>query len=138
MYLTPREQEKLLVTVAADLARRRRQRGLKLNYPEAVALIASELMEGARDGRSVADLMGFGKTILAREDVMAGGADMSPQGPVGATFPGRATSGAPPPSRSHDSRRAFSSRRRDHSEFRTRNAGAGCGQRRRPTHSGWI
>ena len=66
MYLTPREQEKLLVSVAADLARRRRQRGVKLNYPEAVALIASELMEGARDGRSVADLMGFGKTILTR------------------------------------------------------------------------
>ncbi len=57
MYLTPREQEKLLVTVAADLARRRRDRGLKLNYPEAVALIASELMEGARDGRSVAEMI---------------------------------------------------------------------------------
>src|SRR5205823_8396421 len=61
MYLTPREQEKLLLSVAADLARRRRGRGLKLNYPEAVALIASELMEGARDGRSLADLMGYGK-----------------------------------------------------------------------------
>src|ERR1700730_5523055 len=70
MALTPREQEKLLVGVAADLARRRRERGVKLNYPEAVALIASELMEGARDGRSVADLMGFGKAILARGDVM--------------------------------------------------------------------
>src|SRR6266850_6445901 len=87
MYLTPREQEKLLVTVAADLARRRRDRGLKLNYPEAVALIASELMEGARDGRSVADLMGFGKTILARADVMDGVAEMIPEVQVEATFP---------------------------------------------------
>src|SRR3977135_4660095 len=88
MYLTPREQEKLIVPVAAARARRRRQRGLKLNYPEAVALIASELMEGARDGRSVADLMGFGKTILAREDVMDGVAEMIPEVQVEATFPG--------------------------------------------------
>ena len=87
MYLTPREQEKLLVSVAADLARRRRQRGVKLNYPEAVALIASELMEGARDGRSVADLMGFGKTILSRLDVMDGVPEMIPEVQVEATFP---------------------------------------------------
>jgi len=72
MLLTPREQEKLLITVAADLARRRRARGLKLNYPEAVALISSELLEGARDGRSVADLMQFGRTILTADDVMDG------------------------------------------------------------------
>jgi urease subunit gamma len=87
MYLTPREQEKLLISVAADLARRRRQRGVKLNYPEAVALIASELMEGARDGRSVADLMGFGKTILARHDVMDGVPEMIPEVQIEATFP---------------------------------------------------
>ena len=74
MYLTPREQEKLLVTVAADLARRRRARGLKLNYPEAVALIASELM-------------GYGKTILARTEVMDGVAEMIPEVQIEATFP---------------------------------------------------
>ena len=87
MYLTPREQEKLLISMAADLARRRRQRGVKLNYPEAVALIASELIEGARDGRSVADLMGYGKTILARHDVMDGVREMIPEVQIEATFP---------------------------------------------------
>src|SRR5260370_35065121 len=87
MYMNPREHEILLVTVAADLARRRRERGLTLNYPEAVALIASELMEGARDGRSVADLMGYGKTILGRADVMDGVAEMIPEVQVEATFP---------------------------------------------------
>jgi urease subunit gamma len=86
MYLTPREQDKLLITVAADLARRRLGRGLRLNYPEAVALIASELMEGARDGRSVAELMGFGKTILSRSDVMDGVAEMIEEVQVEATF----------------------------------------------------
>jgi urease subunit gamma len=86
MYLTPREQDKLLLTVAADLARRRLGRGLRLNYPEAVALIASELMEGARDGRSVADLMGFGKTILSRSDVMDGVAEMIDEVQAEATF----------------------------------------------------
>src|SRR5438309_1952454 len=87
MYLTPREQDKLLIVVAADLARRRRERGLKLNYPEAVALITSELMEGARDGRTVADLMGFGKTILGRDEVMEGVAEMIDEVQVEATFP---------------------------------------------------
>jgi urease subunit gamma len=87
VYLTPREQDKLLLTVAADLARRRLGRGLRLNYPEAVALITSELMEGARDGRGVADLMGFGKTILRREDVMDGVAEMIDEVQVEATFP---------------------------------------------------
>jgi urease subunit gamma len=87
MYLTPREQEKLLLTVAADLARKRRARGLRLNYPEATALIASELLEGARDGRSVADLMGFGKTILNREDVMEGVPEMIAEVQIEATFP---------------------------------------------------
>ena len=87
MYLTPREQEKLLLTVAADLARRRRDRGLKLNFPEAVALISSELLEGARDGRSVADLMGYGKTILARQDVMEGVPEMIREVQIEATFP---------------------------------------------------
>ena len=87
MYLTPREVEKLLVYVAADLARSRRARGLKLNHPEAVALIASELMEGARDGRTVADLMGYGKTILTRDDVMEGVPEMITEVQIEATFP---------------------------------------------------
>ena len=72
MHLTQREQEKLLIVVAADLARRRQARGLKLNYPEAIAIITAEIMEAARDGRSVAEIMGFGATILTREQVMEG------------------------------------------------------------------
>ena len=72
MHLSPREQEKLLVVVAADLARRRQARGLKLNHPEAVAVLSAEIMEGARDGRSVSDLMSHGTTILHRDDVMEG------------------------------------------------------------------
>lgn len=87
MYLTAREQEKLLISVAADLARRRRDRGVKLNHPESVALITSELMEGARDGRSVAELMGFGKTILTRRDVMDGVPEMISEVQIEATFP---------------------------------------------------
>ena len=87
MHLTPREQEKLLICVAADLARKRRARGLKLNYPEAMAIITSELMEGARDGRSVAELMSFGATILTREDVMEGVPEMIREAQVEATFP---------------------------------------------------
>jgi|SRR6266852_9560157 urease subunit gamma len=87
MHLTPREQEKLLVFVAAELARKRRARGVKLNHPEALALLASELLEGARDGRSVADLMSFGKTILGREDVMEGVPEMIPEVQIEATFP---------------------------------------------------
>jgi urease subunit gamma len=87
MHLTPREREKLLVVVAADLARRRQARGVKLNYPEAVALITYEIMEGARDGRSVADLMSFGTTILKLADVMEGVADMIHEVQVEATFP---------------------------------------------------
>ena len=87
MHLSPREQEKLLIVVAADLARRRRDRGLRLNYPESVALITSEILEGARDGRSVADLMSFGTTILKREDVMEGVPEMIHEVQVEATFP---------------------------------------------------
>jgi urease subunit gamma len=87
MHLTPREQEKLLIFVAAELARKRQARGLKLNHPEAVALITAELLEGARDGRSVADLMSFGRTILKREDVMEGVPEMIPEVQVEATFP---------------------------------------------------
>lgn len=87
MHLTPREQEKLLIVVAADLARRRRERGLRLNHPEAVALITAELMEGARDGRTVADLMNWGATLLRREDVMDGVPEMIPDVQVEATFP---------------------------------------------------
>jgi urease subunit gamma len=87
MRLTPREQEKLLIFVAADVARRRAARGLKLNHPEAVALISAELLEGARDGRSVAELMSTGKQILRREDVMDGVPEMIPEVQVEATFP---------------------------------------------------
>ena len=87
MHLSPREQEKLLVVVAADLARRRQARGLKLNYPEAVAILTAEIMEGARDGRSVADLMRFGTGVLHRGDVMEGVAEMIAEVQVEATFP---------------------------------------------------
>jgi urease subunit gamma len=87
MHLTPREREKLLVVVAADLARRRLARGLKLNYPEAVAIITYEIMEGARDGRSVAELMSFGTTILKVADVMEGVPEMVAEVQVEATFP---------------------------------------------------
>ncbi len=87
MHLTPREQEKLLLHVAGELARRRQARGLKLNYPEAVALISSELMEGARDGCSVADLMSFGRTILNRASVMEGVPEMIEEVHIEATFP---------------------------------------------------
>jgi len=87
MHLTPREREKLLIVVAADLARRRQGRGLKLNYPEAVALITAEIIEGARDGRSVADLMSFGTTILKAADVMEGVPEMMHDVQVEATFP---------------------------------------------------
>jgi urease subunit gamma len=87
LHLSPREQEKLLVVVAADLARRRQARGLKLNYPEAVAIITADLLEGARDGRSVADLMRFGQSILSREQVMDGVPEMIEAVSVEATFP---------------------------------------------------
>lgn len=87
MHLTPREQEKLLVVVAADLARRRQARGLKLNYPEAVAIITYEIFEGARDGRSVSELMSYGTTILSRDDVMDGVAEMIHEVQAEATFP---------------------------------------------------
>lgn len=87
MHLTPREQEKLLIVVAADLARRRQARGLKLNYPEAVALITSDVMEAARDGKTVAEIMSLGATILRRDQVMDGVADMVHEVQVEATFP---------------------------------------------------
>ncbi|MCA0755208.1 urease subunit gamma [Paenibacillus sp. N4] len=87
MQLTEREKEKLLITVAADLARRRMNRGVKLNYPESVALITSEIMEGARDGMTVAELMEFGTTILKREQVMSGIPEMIHEVQVEATFP---------------------------------------------------
>jgi urease subunit gamma len=87
MHLTPREIDKLLIFVAADVARRRRERGLKLNYPEAMALISAELLEGARDGKSVADLMRYGKQILSRDDVMEGVPEMLTEVQVEATFP---------------------------------------------------
>jgi urease subunit gamma len=87
MDLTPREKDKLLIFTAALLAERRRARGLKLNYPEAVALITAAIMEGARDGRSVAELMSEGTQILARADVMAGVPELIPEIQVEATFP---------------------------------------------------
>ena len=87
MELTPREKDKLLVFTAALVAERRRARGLKLNYPEAVALITAGILEGARDGRSVSDLMSYGATILARVDVMEGVPEMIPEIQVEATFP---------------------------------------------------
>lgn len=87
MHLTPREQEKLLIVVAADLARRRQTRGLKLNYPEAVAILSAEVMEAARDGKTVAEIMSQGAKILTRDQVMDGVADMIHEVQVEATFP---------------------------------------------------
>ena len=87
MELSPREKDKLLIFTAALLAERRRARGLKLNYPEAVALISAEIMEGARDGKTVAELMDYGRTLLGREDVMDGVPEMIHDVQVEATFP---------------------------------------------------
>ena len=87
MELTPREKDKLLIFTAGLLAERRKARGLKLNYPEAIAFISAAIMEGARDGRTVADLMDFGRTLLNGDDVMDGVADMIPDVQVEATFP---------------------------------------------------
>ena len=87
MELTPREKDKLLIFTAALLAERRKARGLKLNYPEAIALISAAVMEGARDGRTVAELMSYGATILTRNDVMDGIPEMIPDVQVEATFP---------------------------------------------------
>ncbi|HIG61404.1 MAG TPA: urease subunit gamma [Gammaproteobacteria bacterium] len=87
MDLSPREKDKLLLFTAALLAERRKARGVKLNHPEAVAFISAAILEGARDGRSVADLMSYGATLLSTEDVMDGIADMIPDVQVEATFP---------------------------------------------------
>ena len=87
MELTPREKDKLLIFTAALLAERRRARGLKLNYPESIALITSAILEGARDGKSVAELMSYGSTIITRAEVMDGIAEMIPEIQVEATFP---------------------------------------------------
>ena len=87
MMLTPREMEKLLIYVAADLARKRRARGLKLNVPESIALITEALLEGARDGKSVTEVMAEGRAVLTREDVMEGVPDLIPLVQVEATFP---------------------------------------------------
>ena len=87
MELTPREKDKLLLFTAALLAERRKDRGLKLNYPEAVAFISAAIMEGARDGKSVAELMSFGRTLLTRDDVMEGVPEMVDEVQVEATFP---------------------------------------------------
>jgi urease subunit gamma len=87
MELTPREKDKLLLFTASLLAERRRARGLKLNYPEAVALIAAAIMEGARDGKTVAELMSYGRSILTRDEVLEGIPEMIPEIQVEATFP---------------------------------------------------
>jgi urease subunit gamma len=87
MELTPREKDKMLIFTAGLVAERRLARGLKLNYPEATALIAAAILEGARDGRTVADLMSYGATILARDQVMEGVPEMLPEIQVEATFP---------------------------------------------------
>ena len=87
MELTPREKDKLLIFTAGLVAERRKARGLKLNYPEAVAYICAAILEGARDGRSVSDLMSYGTTLLARDDVMEGVPEMIPELQVEATFP---------------------------------------------------
>jgi len=87
MHLTPQERDKLLIHVAADVARRRLERGVTLNYPEAVALITEHVVEGARDGRSVAELMDSGRSVLAREQVMTGVPEMIDSVQVEATFP---------------------------------------------------
>jgi urease subunit gamma len=87
MHLTPREQEKLLIFTAAELARRRRARGLKLNHPEALAIITAELLESIRDGRTVSELMEAGLSILRREDVMEGVPEMIDEVQVEGTFP---------------------------------------------------
>jgi urease subunit gamma len=87
MHLTPREQEKLLIFTAAELARRRRSRGLKLNHPEALAIITAEILEGIRDGRTVSELMETGFSILGRDDVMEGVPEMIDEVQVEGTFP---------------------------------------------------
>jgi urease gamma subunit len=87
MDLTPREKDKLLLFTAGLLAERRRERGLKLNYPEAMALISCAILEGAREGRTVAELMDFGRTLLTRDDVMEGVPEMIQEVQVEATFP---------------------------------------------------
>lgn len=87
MQLTPQEKDKLLIFTAALVAERRKGRGLKLNYPESIAYITAAVLEGARDGRSVADLMSYGATLLSREDVMAGVPEMIHEVQVEATFP---------------------------------------------------
>jgi len=87
LHLTPREQEKLMIFVASELARQRQARGLKLNYPEAMAVLSAEILEAARDGKSVAEIMVHGATILKREDVMDGVAEMIHEVQVEATFP---------------------------------------------------
>ena len=87
MELTPREKDKLLVFTSALLAERRKARGLKLNYPEAIAYLSAAILEGAREGKTVADLMGYGKTLLTRDEVMEGVPEMIPEVQVEATFP---------------------------------------------------
>ena len=87
MFLSQHEQERLLISVAADVARRRRKRGLRLNYPEATAIITAFLLEGARDGRTVAELMDAGRRVLSRDDVLEGVPEMLAEVQVEATFP---------------------------------------------------
>ena len=87
MHMTPREQDKLLIYVAAQLARERKERGLKLNHPESIALVTAAILEGIRDGRTVSDLMQYGATLLTRDEVMEGVPEMIPEIQVEGTFP---------------------------------------------------
>ncbi|MGH7247307.1 MAG: urease subunit gamma [Pseudomonadota bacterium] len=87
MHLTPREQEKLMIYVAAEVARKRRGRGLKLNYPEAMAILSAEILEAARDGKTVAEIMSYGATLLTRDDLMDGVPEMLHEVQIEATFP---------------------------------------------------
>ena len=123
MELTPREKDKLLIFTAALVAERRRARGLKLNYPEAVALISAAIIEGARDGRTVAELMSYGTTLLSRDEVMDGVPEMIHDIQVEATFPD-VPAGYRSTTRSfeegdHDSRRNADRSRRDRAQRRS-------------------
>src|SRR5690606_6813840 len=141
MELTPREKDKLLIYVAAQLAAERRRRGLKLNYSESVALITASLLEGARDGKSVATLMSEGATLLTRDDVMEGVPEMLTEVQVEATFPDRTklvTVHHPISCGRDDPRRAARRRRRDRAERRPRGRDADGREYRRPPGAGRV
>src|SRR4029079_9564173 len=140
MRLTEREIDKLLIFTAAEVARRRRERGLKLNHPEAVAFITAAVLEGIRDGRSVGDLMTFVAQILGRGDVLDGVAEMIPEIQVEGTFPDgtKLVTIHDPIRYAHEARRILHHRQRDRAERRPRPHPAARGQRRRPPDPGRI